>query len=77
MYVTYFNSGEQRERGIELLHLKTHTNNPVFCRQRKSLPDYLPLMLEFAAAAEIEAARSVFEKYLSNVREPGIPSRKK
>lgn len=26
-------------------------------------------MLEFAAVAEIEAARSVFEKYLSNVRE--------
>ncbi|MFP3702199.1 nitrate reductase molybdenum cofactor assembly chaperone, partial [Burkholderia sp. SIMBA_013] len=35
----------------------------------RTIRAYLPLMLEFAAVAEIEAARSVFEKYLSNVRE--------
>lgn len=69
MYVTYFNSGEQRERGVELLHLKNAYEQSGFLPTEKELPDYLPLMLEFAAAAEIEAARSVFEKYLSNVRE--------
>lgn len=69
MYVTYFNSGEQRERGIELLHLKNTYQQSGFLPTEKELPDYLPLMLEFAAIAEIEAARSVFEKYLSNVRE--------
>ncbi|AUZ40865.1 MULTISPECIES: nitrate reductase molybdenum cofactor assembly chaperone [Bacillus] len=69
MYVTYFNSGEQRERGIELLHLKNTYQQSGFLPTEKELPDYLPLMLEFAAVAEIEAARSVFEKYLSNVRE--------
>ncbi|MBL3647727.1 nitrate reductase molybdenum cofactor assembly chaperone [Bacillus vallismortis] len=69
MYVTYFNSGEQRERGIELLHLKNTYQQSGFLPTDKELPDYLPLMLEFAAVAEIEAANSVFEKYLSNVRE--------
>lgn len=69
MYVTYFNSGEQRERGIELLHLKNIYQQSGFLPTEKELPDYLPLMLEFAAVAEIEVARSVFEKYLSNVRE--------
>ena len=69
VYVTYFNSGEQRERGVELLHLKNTYEQSGFLPTEKELPDYLPLMLEFAAAAEIEAARSVFEKYLSNVRE--------
>ncbi|MBD0407162.1 nitrate reductase molybdenum cofactor assembly chaperone [Bacillus sp. 1021] len=69
MYVTYFNSGEQRERGIELLQLKNAYQQSGFLPTEKELPDYLPLMLEFAAAAETEAARSVFEKYLSNVRE--------
>lgn len=69
MYVTYFNSGEQRERGIELLHLKNTYQQSGFLPTEKELPDYLPLMLEFAAIAEIEGARSVFEKYLSNLRE--------
>ncbi|RPJ98269.1 Respiratory nitrate reductase delta chain [Bacillus subtilis] len=69
MYVTYFNSGEQRERGIELLHLKNTYQQSGFLPTEKELPDYLPLMLEFAAIAEAEAARSVFGKYLSNVRE--------
>ncbi|MGY3835931.1 nitrate reductase molybdenum cofactor assembly chaperone [Bacillus atrophaeus] len=69
MYVTYFNSGEQRERGIELLHLKNTYQQSGFLPTEKELPDYLPLMLEFAAIAEIEAARSVFEKYQSNLRE--------
>ncbi|MEC1611926.1 nitrate reductase molybdenum cofactor assembly chaperone [Bacillus mojavensis] len=69
MYVTYFHSGEQRERGVELLHLKNTYQQSGFLQTDKELPDYLPLMLEFAAVAEIEAARSVFEKYRSNVRE--------
>ncbi|MCY7909270.1 nitrate reductase molybdenum cofactor assembly chaperone [Bacillus inaquosorum] len=69
MYVTYFNSGEQRERGIELLQLKNTYEQSGFLPTEKELPDYLPLMLEFAAIVEIEAAKSAFEKYLSNVRE--------
>ncbi len=69
MYVTYFNSGEQRERGIEFFAFKNTYQQSGFLPTEKELPDYLPLMLEFAAVAEIEAARSVFEKYLSNVRE--------
>ncbi|MCY8425541.1 nitrate reductase molybdenum cofactor assembly chaperone [Bacillus vallismortis] len=69
MYVTYFNSGEQRERGIELLHLKNTYQQSGFMPTDKELPDYLPLMLEFAAVAEMEAVNSVFETYLSNVRE--------
>ncbi|QNH40259.1 MULTISPECIES: nitrate reductase molybdenum cofactor assembly chaperone [Bacillus] len=69
MYVTYFNSGEQRERGIELLQLKNTYEQSGFLPTDKELPDYLPLMLEFAAIAEMKETKSIFEKYLSNLRE--------
>ncbi len=57
MYVTYFNSGEQRERGIELPQLKNTYEQSGFLPTEKESPDYLPLMLEFAAIAEIEASK--------------------
>ncbi len=47
MYLTYMNTGEQRERGIELLELKQHYKKSGFEVTDKELPDYLPLLLEF------------------------------
>lgn len=35
----------------------------------KELPDYLPLMLEFAAVADQEKAAAVFQKYAANLEE--------
>ena len=35
----------------------------------KELPDYLPLMLEFAAVADHEKAAAVFQKYAANLEE--------
>ncbi|KKB73094.1 MULTISPECIES: nitrate reductase molybdenum cofactor assembly chaperone [Bacillus] len=69
LYVTYFNSGEQRERGIELLQLKDLYQQSGFQPTDKELPDYLPLMLEFAAVAELHKAKDVFQKYVSNLEE--------
>ncbi|MBG9915051.1 nitrate reductase molybdenum cofactor assembly chaperone [Bacillus sonorensis] len=69
LYVTYFNSGEQRERGLELLQLKDLYQQSGFQPTDKELPDYLPLMLEFAALAELEKVKAVFQKYLSNLAE--------
>ncbi|MFT0800979.1 nitrate reductase molybdenum cofactor assembly chaperone [Bacillus swezeyi] len=69
LYVTYFNSGEQRERGIELLQLKDLYQQSGFEPTDKELPDYLPLMLEFAAVADHEQAAAVFQKYRANLEE--------
>lgn len=41
------NTGEQRERGIELLELKQHYKKSGLSVTDKELPDYLPLLLEF------------------------------
>ncbi|QHZ47083.1 nitrate reductase molybdenum cofactor assembly chaperone [Bacillus sp. NSP9.1] len=69
LYVTYFNSGEQRERGIELLQLKDLYQQSGFQPTEKELPDYLPLMLEFAALADRDQAAAVFQKYAGNLEE--------
>ena len=69
LYVTYFNSGEQRERGIELLQLTDLYQQSGFQTTDKELPDYLPLMLEFAAVADHEKAAAVFQKYAANLEE--------
>jgi nitrate reductase delta subunit len=69
MYVTYMNTGEQRERGIELLELKQQYRAAGFEITDKELPDYLPLMLEFAAQAEQQYVVPIFQKYLQNIEE--------
>lgn len=52
LYVTYALHGEQRERGPALLKLKQLYKSEGFEVTDKELPDYLPVMLEFASANE-------------------------
>ena len=51
LYLTFYGEGDKRERGTALLRLKRMyraAGLPLACTE---LPDYLPVMLEFAAAA--------------------------
>lgn len=69
LYVTYMTSGEQRERGIDLLYLKNYYKLQGFQATDLELPDYLPLMLEFAGQVDEETLKPVFERYYENVIE--------
>ncbi|WP_459503272.1 nitrate reductase molybdenum cofactor assembly chaperone [Bacillus sp. C1] len=68
MYLTYMNTGEQRERGIELLELKQHYQKAGFAVTDKELPDYLPLLLEFLANANEEDIEPIMSKYKKNIQ---------
>lgn len=63
------NTGEQRERGMELLQLKQRYKAAGFDTTEQELPDYLPLMLEFAAYAEQQYVVPLFETYADNIDE--------
>lgn len=59
LYLTYSQHGEERERGTALLELKRRYAEAGFELVGTELPDYLPLMLEFASAASWDAAEGV------------------
>lgn len=69
LYITYMSNGEQRERGIDLLFLKNYYKLHGFDVTDKELPDYLPVMLEFASQVDQNAIKPIFERYLSNIQE--------
>lgn len=51
LYLTYYSLGDKRERGLALLRLKKLFRAAGLPLEGSELPDYLPAMLEFAAAA--------------------------
>lgn len=69
LYITYMTNGEQRERGMDLLFLKNYYKSHGFEVTDKELPDYLPIMLEFASQVDVETIKPVFERYLLNIQE--------
>lgn len=69
LYITYMTSGEQRERGVDLLYLKNYYKLHGFSATDLELPDFLPLMLEFAARVDDEVRMPIFSKYFDNIKE--------
>lgn len=69
LYVTYMSNGEQRERGMDLLFLKNYYKMHGFDVTDNELPDYLPIILEFAGQVELEVSKIIFERYLANIKE--------
>lgn len=63
LYLTWHQFGDRRQRGLVLSKLKreymTHGMNPV----ESELPDWLPLMLEFAAVAPEPVGVELLEKW--------------
>ena len=51
LYLTYYRYGDTRKRGMAMLAYKTAYRNADFTPPDDELPDYLPLVLEFAALA--------------------------
>lgn len=71
LYLTYSAMGEERERGAILVRLKEFYAEAGFEVIADELPDYLPVLLEFAAVAPDRAAKKVlrdFRKPMENLR---------
>ncbi|MGI8751432.1 MAG: nitrate reductase molybdenum cofactor assembly chaperone [Acidimicrobiales bacterium] len=51
LYLTYYTHGDTRKRGMALLALKDRYRRAGLNLESADLPDYLPIMLEFAAIA--------------------------
>ncbi|GAX91403.1 nitrate reductase molybdenum cofactor assembly chaperone [Effusibacillus lacus] len=54
LYLTYSASGEERERGEVLVRIKEFYKEAGFEVSAEELPDYLPMILEFASVAPME-----------------------
>ena len=54
LHLTYHVHGDRRQRGIELIRLKRRYAAAGVELVDRELPDYLPVMLEFAAIAPVE-----------------------
>ncbi|MBE3587446.1 MAG: nitrate reductase molybdenum cofactor assembly chaperone [Thermoanaerobacteraceae bacterium] len=67
LYLTCGQYGDQRQRGNALLQLKQLYTRVGLMMSGHELPDYLPLMLEFAAVAPLDAARSALSPYRTQV----------
>ncbi|MGZ6639970.1 MAG: nitrate reductase molybdenum cofactor assembly chaperone, partial [Solirubrobacteraceae bacterium] len=51
LYLTFYSLGDRRDRGLALLRLKKLYRTAGLPLEGSELPDYLPVMLEFAASA--------------------------
>lgn len=60
LYLTHNTFGEQRERGLAFVKLKMEFAKAGFYMTGDELPDYLPLVLEFASEADIASVQKIF-----------------
>jgi nitrate reductase delta subunit len=63
LYLSYYLFGDRRERGTALVRLRQRYETAGLRPTTRELPDYLPLVLEFAAAAPPEAGEAVLTEY--------------
>lgn len=57
LYLTYFQHGDTRNRGLALLRFKTVYREAGMILSDDELPDHLGVVLEFGAAADVAGAR--------------------
>jgi nitrate reductase molybdenum cofactor assembly chaperone NarJ/NarW len=63
LYLTFYSLGDRRDRGLALLRLKKLYRTAGLPLEGSELPDYLPVMLEFAAAAAPEQGDPVLREH--------------
>ncbi len=80
LHLTYHMHGDRRQRGLALLRLRQAYAAAGFECSDGELPDYLPLMLEFAALVPgdvgvelLDGQREAIELVRSSLREDGSP----
>lgn len=71
LYVTYARHGEKRERGPALLALKQFYAKNGWQMAEDELPDYLPLILEFASVAPPDAVQQLLSEHRPAIRDVG------
>jgi nitrate reductase delta subunit len=52
LYLTYYRYGDTRKRGLAMVAFKTAYRDAGFVPSEAELPDYLPMVLEFAALSD-------------------------
>lgn len=67
LYLTYGIFGDNRERGPAFVKLKMEFAKAGFYIKENELPDYLPLILEFASMAELKYAKKVLAIHLKAI----------
>jgi nitrate reductase molybdenum cofactor assembly chaperone NarJ/NarW len=67
LYVTFYGEGDRRERGMALLRLKRMYRSAGLPLEGSELPDYLPVMLEFAAAAPDGRGELVLREHRASI----------
>ncbi|WP_243292436.1 nitrate reductase molybdenum cofactor assembly chaperone [Bacillus sp. FJAT-47783] len=80
LYLTHGLFGENRERGLAFVKLKMEFAKAGFYIKNDELPDYLPLILEFASVADEHFVQKVFfinkkaiDQLLSNLEKQDNP----
>ncbi|HEU5416981.1 MAG TPA: nitrate reductase molybdenum cofactor assembly chaperone [Streptosporangiaceae bacterium] len=78
LYLTYYRYGDTRRRGMAMLAVKTAYRTAGLEPSGSELPDYLPLVLDFAALHQggeklLRAHRADLELLLRALREAGSP----
>jgi nitrate reductase delta subunit len=63
LYLTYFLNGDTRGRGMALVGFKEEYQKVGFTIGSGELPDYLPVVLEFGAVGDLDAALQVLGRY--------------
>jgi nitrate reductase delta subunit len=79
LHLTYHTFGDRRQRGLELVRLKRRYADAGFPLEGCELPDYLPVLLEFAALvpeegeALLNELRAPLELVRSRLHQTGSP----
>ena len=64
LYLSYWTDGDTRRRGEVLARFKAaYRGSGFLVDTHGELPDYLPMVLEFAACADPDAGRAILEEY--------------
>jgi nitrate reductase delta subunit len=67
LYLSFYLYGDKRQRGTALLHLKRLYAAGGLVLEKKELPDYLPVMLEFAESAPTGYGETILSDYRSGI----------
>ncbi|MGO4596128.1 nitrate reductase molybdenum cofactor assembly chaperone [Terrabacter sp. 2RAF25] len=68
LYLSYWTDGDTRRRGEVLGRFKTaYRRSGFLVDTHGELPDYLPMVLEFAACADAEAGTALLQEYRASI----------